>query len=84
MLEAALDSLGHDRLRRRRARGLALTPAGSETFGRLTRARDDALRELVADWEPEGGELDAVIDELARELELRRPRAECSLGEPSR
>ena len=73
VLEAALDSLGHDQLIAAGPDGLALTPAGTETFGRLTRARDDALRELVADWEPEGDELDAVVDELARELELPAP-----------
>ncbi|HEY6781144.1 MAG TPA: MFS transporter, partial [Thermoleophilaceae bacterium] len=51
--------------------GTTLTPAGVETFGRLTEARDAALRELVADWEPEGDELDEVVAELAQELDVR-------------
>ena len=72
-LNAALAQLAEHDLTAAGADGPALTPAGLETFGRLTEARDAALRELVADWEPEGAELDDVVVELAQELELPAP-----------
>ncbi len=75
LLAAALGSL--------RQRGLVageddgrtaeLTPAGSETRERLLAARETRLRTLVADWESESPELDAMIARLCGELE-REPQ----------
>jgi EmrB/QacA subfamily drug resistance transporter len=46
-----------------------LTIEGLETRRRLLSAREARLRTLVADWESESPELDAVIERLAGELE---------------
>jgi EmrB/QacA subfamily drug resistance transporter len=46
-----------------------LTAGGQTTREQLVAARTDGLRELVADWEPEGNpELDALVCRLAEEL----------------
>lgn len=52
-----------------------LTAAGSTLHAELTEARCEALSELVADWEPEGDEVDRMIAELAHELGGREPVA---------
>jgi EmrB/QacA subfamily drug resistance transporter len=46
-----------------------LTLEGMETRQRLLSAREARLRTLVADWESESPELDAVVERLAGELE---------------
>jgi hypothetical protein len=46
----------------------ALTPEGAAIRGRLVEARHRGLTELVADWEPEEPELDAIIVQLSDEL----------------
>jgi EmrB/QacA subfamily drug resistance transporter len=64
---------GFERLR---GRGLAepggppyrLTPEGAAIRARLLAARQRSLSELVADWEPEGPEVDAMIARLSEEL----------------
>ena len=45
-----------------------LTAAGSILHAELTEARCEALSRLVADWEPEGDEVDQMISRLAHEL----------------
>ena len=47
----------------------ALTPEGLVTRERLLSARENRLRTLVADWESESPELDAMIERLCGELE---------------
>ncbi|MBS1878647.1 MAG: MFS transporter [Actinobacteria bacterium] len=60
-----------------------LTTAGTAARGRVHAARCEGLESLVADWQPESPELDAVIARLAEELgqtaELPLPGA----GEPA-
>jgi len=48
--------------------GLRLTTTGVELRGRLHEARCRRLVVLVADWEPESPEVDAMIERLAEEL----------------
>jgi EmrB/QacA subfamily drug resistance transporter len=50
-----------------------LTSDGTVLHAELTEARCEALNELVADWEPEGPEVDAMVDQLAQELGGREP-----------
>jgi EmrB/QacA subfamily drug resistance transporter len=45
-----------------------LTPEGAAIRGRLLEARQRSLTELVADWEPESPEVDAMIARLSEEL----------------
>jgi EmrB/QacA subfamily drug resistance transporter len=49
-------------------RSVELTPAGRETRERLLSARERLLQTLVADWESESPELDAMVERLAGEL----------------
>jgi EmrB/QacA subfamily drug resistance transporter len=56
-----------------RARGYydagGITPSGIATRDQLVAARTDCLRELIADWEPQGDpELDAILCRIAEEL----------------
>jgi MFS family permease len=52
-----------------------VTTSGHVLRNRLVIARTDCLRELIADWEPEGDpEIDAMIERLAHEL-AQSPRA---------
>ena len=68
-LESALVRLAERGLCEPSADGPArLTPEGLETRQRLLSAREARLRTLVADWEPESPELDAVIERLCDEL----------------
>ncbi len=53
--------------------GLALTAAGRDVCARLVRARGERLTELVADWDSESPEVDAMIDRLCRELGRSEP-----------
>jgi hypothetical protein len=46
----------------------SLTASGIAIRARLLAARERSLAGLVADWEPEGPELDAVIARLSEEL----------------
>ena len=49
--------------------GLQLTDAGTGLRERLVAARQRRLASLVADWEPEAPEVDAMIARLSEELE---------------
>jgi hypothetical protein len=49
--------------------GLQLTEAGTGLRERLLAARRRRLASLVADWEPEAPEVDAMIARLSEELE---------------
>jgi hypothetical protein len=53
--------------------GPRLTPSGAELRGRLHEARCRRLGSLVADWQPETPEVDAMIARLAEELERTTP-----------
>jgi EmrB/QacA subfamily drug resistance transporter len=55
--------------------GLRLTAGGTELRDRLHEARCRRLSALVADWEPETPEVDAMITRLAEELERAPIRA---------
>jgi hypothetical protein len=55
--------------------GLRLTTGGAELRGRLHDARCRRLSALVADWQPETPEVDAMITRLAEELERAPLRA---------
>ncbi len=69
-LETALDRLAERGLvEATNDRPAVLTLEGLETRRRLLSAREARLRTLVADWESESPELDAVIERLADELE---------------
>jgi EmrB/QacA subfamily drug resistance transporter len=60
--------------------GGEITPAGHAIRDQLVAARTDCLRELIADWEPEGDpELDPLLRRLAHEL-AKPPRAEVSIS----
>jgi EmrB/QacA subfamily drug resistance transporter len=60
--------------------GRSLTTAGVATRDQLVAARTDALRELIADWEPyEHPELDPLVRRLAEELH-EPPRAEAEVS----
>ena len=50
-----------------------LTAAGLELFAELNAARRARLAEIVADWEPESPEVDAMIAALAGELGHEQP-----------
>jgi hypothetical protein len=50
-----------------------LTPAGTALHDQLAAARRERLRELVADWESESPELDAMIARLGTELGEEEP-----------
>jgi hypothetical protein len=52
--------------------GMHLTDAGAALRERLLAARRRRLTALVADWEPEGPEIDAMIARLSEELERAR------------
>ena len=52
---------------------LPLTAEGLEVRERLQQARCRRLTDLVADWEPQDPELDAVIERLASELGQAEP-----------
>ncbi len=52
----------------------SLTPEGQALRGRLLDARQQSLSDLVADWEPEGSEVDSMVERLSRELGAREPR----------
>jgi len=45
-----------------------LTEPGREAQRRVAQARSASLRRLVADWEPESPEVDAMIERLSGEL----------------
>jgi EmrB/QacA subfamily drug resistance transporter len=49
--------------------GLGLTESGAGLRGRLHEARCRRLSSLVADWQSESPEVDAMIEQLAEELE---------------
>jgi hypothetical protein len=49
--------------------GFGLTESGASLRGRLHEARCRRLSSLVADWQPESPEVDAMIEQLAEELE---------------
>jgi len=73
---SSLLAAGRDRLRERgllAADGLELTATGRTACARLIRARRERLAELVADWEPESPEVDAMIERLSRELGREEP-----------
>jgi hypothetical protein len=55
---------------------LRLTAAGADLRGRLLDARCRRLESLVADWEPESPEVDAMIERLAEELARTAPPKE--------
>ncbi|HEX4716943.1 MAG TPA: MDR family MFS transporter [Thermoleophilaceae bacterium] len=60
--------------------GDGLTPAGNAIRDQLVAARTDCLRELIADWEPQGDpELDPLLRRLAREL-AKPPQMEVSIS----
>jgi len=50
-----------------------LTESGMALFAQLDAARCARLTELVADWQPESPEVDAMIDDLAAELARDEP-----------
>jgi EmrB/QacA subfamily drug resistance transporter len=55
-------------------RAMKLTAAGAAVQSRVADARCEALRSLVADWEPESPEVDAMIERLGATLaEDREP-----------
>ncbi len=74
--EAADQALLEQGMTQLRGRGLVegqeaptrLTPAGLAVHERLLAARQECLATLVADWESEAPELDAMIERLAVEL----------------
>ena len=53
--------------------GLRLTATGREVCARLVDARPEELAALVADWDPESPEVDAMIARLASELARGEP-----------
>jgi EmrB/QacA subfamily drug resistance transporter len=61
-----------------------LTPSGKAARERVQTARCEGLESLVADWQPESPELDAVIDRLAEELGRTEELPLPSSGEPAR
>jgi EmrB/QacA subfamily drug resistance transporter len=64
--------------------GDRLTPAGKAARERVQTARCEGLESLVADWQPESPELDAVIARLAEELGRTEELPLPSSGEPAR
>jgi hypothetical protein len=65
-----------DRLRERglvEPDGPRLTATGRDVCARLVSARQEELAALVADWDPESPEVDAMIARLARELARSEP-----------
>ena len=53
--------------------GLRLTATGRDVRARLVDARQEELAALVADWDPESPEVDAMIARLASELARGEP-----------
>ncbi|MFD4541845.1 MDR family MFS transporter [Streptomyces bauhiniae] len=76
---AAARQVEERRLAARDGLELSLTPAGAEVAGRLAKAREDSLAELLGDWWEPGRPTDLVqlVNELTAELcgsERERPQ----------
>jgi EmrB/QacA subfamily drug resistance transporter len=64
--------------------GRRLTATGETARDRVQTARCEGLESLVADWQPESPELDAVIARLAEELGRTEELPLSGAGEPAR